>query len=93
MEFSLKEGNAATSPYSKMERQVFAALSPQKQDSKTITKTVYQSIRRKPEFARGVIIGTLRGLSRRMIKNKEPFVIKESPARGPHPKEFWLEAK
>lgn len=92
MEFSLKESDQANSPYSKMERRVFAALSIQRRDSKTITKMVYGS-RRKPEFARGVVIGTLRGLSKRISRNKEPFAIKESPARGPHPKEFWLEVK
>ena len=49
--------------------------------------------RKRPFNARQTVIGALRTLIRKSVKNREPFRICKSERKGPHPMKFWIERK
>jgi hypothetical protein len=79
--------------YSPNERRAFAILPKDGRRITTveITRKIYQRSTKKPYYARQATLGVMDELVRKVMANKERFVIKRSARRGPHPISFWLE--
>lgn len=78
--------------YSKTERLVFEALPADGRKITTVALTdkIYGR-RQRPFNARQNVLSILNTLVRKVKANKEPFKLKRSERRGPHPIEFWVE--
>lgn len=77
--------------YSPFEQKVFAALQLKVPKSTVdITDEVYTP-RERPHNARQSVLGALISLSKKVRKNREPFAVKKSERKGPHPVNFWIE--
>lgn len=77
--------------YSIMEQRLLSLLRDQRLTSAELVKKHYR--RRKPLNAQATIVSVMRGLSRKVQQNAEPFTILKSKRRGPHPIEFWKEKR
>jgi hypothetical protein len=75
--------------YSPLERKVFSSLGGRPRS----TLILVERLRDKGvEFhSRITVVAALRSLQERTAKYGEPFRVKSTPRRGPHPVEFWLE--
>ena len=77
--------------YSSFERKVFSALKLNKGKSTIdIAEEIYNGGDR-PFNARQSVLGALKNLSKKVKANREPFVVKQSERKGPHPINFWIE--
>lgn len=77
--------------YSKNEQALFKALTVKPRSSSVLLDKVYgENI---PYNGRKIIIGVIASLRSKFAANKEPFKLVSSERSGPHPMEFWLEAK
>lgn len=80
--------------YSAMEQGLLALLrnsESKRIDTDTLAQQYYK--RRPPRNARQSVLATMRNLADKVRRNKEPFLVKRTARRGPHPVEFWLEEK
>jgi hypothetical protein len=79
--------------YSKTEKALFNLLLPvgQRVDSKTLAKKHYG--RRIPINGQVAVVGAVRGLAAKAVRNREWFRVKSTKRRGPYPIEFWVEEK
>ena len=82
--FKLQPDEVAAVPYSKTERDTFAAVSKTKFES---TSRLLEKIHdgSPPFHGRNVLNALIRSLIRKMSANGEPFEIERSKRRGPHP--------
>lgn len=91
MQFKL---NPTRVKYSAGEVRAFSALSHQRRDTKKITEQYYSMVNKKvPGYGSVTVIGALRSLKRKAIRNKETFRIMNTKQNGPWPIEFWLEPR
>lgn len=77
--------------YSDREKSILALLPKGGKRINTVELMKKKYGKNVPFHGRIIIIGTLRSLMRKVVYNKEPFRIKKSERRGPHPIEFWIE--
>jgi hypothetical protein len=84
MPFRLSENR-----YSPLERRVFSALGGRPRS----TLILVERLRAKGVafHSRISVVAALRSLQERTIEYGEPFAVKSTPRRGPHPVEFWVE--
>ena len=78
--------------YSPLEKRLFGQLQRSPKSTVDITEAVYPE-RERPFNARQSVLGALNSLSKKIRQNREPFAIKKSKRKGPHPVNFWVEAK
>lgn len=86
--------NGSRARYSRNERRLFEFLP--KDGTRISTITLGQRLARKPDgpfYARQVALSAVKSLMRKIDKNKEPFRLRATRARGPVPLEFWLEPR
>lgn len=82
-------------PYSKTERALFKMI-PKDGDKISSAKMVAMKKRIDDwgvTFPRNNVTVTMRSLMAKVRHNKEGFVIRQSPRRGPHPVEYWIEER
>jgi hypothetical protein len=79
--------------YSKREQLVFSWLSKRQNPVSTdiLLEKFQQSNGSDAYHVRNVLIGVLNSLSKKIEENDEPFRIKKSARKGPHPMEFRVE--
>ena len=75
--------------YSPLERKVFEVLKEQPKSTVDITHEIYG--RNRPTYARQSVLVALNGLADKVKLNREPFRVKKSKRKGPHPVNFWVE--
>lgn len=85
----IKLSDEPATPYSPMERAAFAALEREPRSTADISDAVYGEDR--PVNHMQATLNTLKNLQRKTKLNEEPFTIKNSKRRGPHPINFWVE--
>lgn len=74
--------------YSPMEKRLFALLSDKKTTSIEMSSKLFGD---DSLFGRNNVVSRMTMLKKKIIQNGEPFWIADSGARGPKPKEYWLE--
>jgi hypothetical protein len=78
--------------YSNKERELFAFLrSDIRRTSVDLAKLRYKG--RVPYHGKANVNAVLRSLTAKVAVNREPFRIHKSKRAGPHPIEFWVEAR
>lgn len=80
--------------YSAMEQSLLALLQHvpnTRLDTNDLASSHYG--RRRPRNARQSVIVTMRSLTDKVKRNKEPFIVKRSKRTGPHPIQFWIEKR
>ena len=84
----MKLSSRGVVPYSKKEKEAFALLSRKGQ---TTSRLVERMELGEEMFAGNSLVGTLNTLARKVVINKESFVVKKSKRQGPHPIFHWIE--
>jgi hypothetical protein len=75
--------------YSRLESLVFQALTTEPQTTSELAARLYGS--NGPYNSIGSARAVLYSIAKKMRHNNEPFRLKRSKARGPHPISWWLE--
>lgn len=80
--------------YSPAESKLLTILRKQREPIDSVKLgDLYYSKSKKPFHAQRQIIGSMRGLIRKVEFNREPFRIEQSERRGPYPVEFVIRNK
>ena len=85
---TLKSSDKVVAVYSPMERELFALLGPKPTSTDELAHLYYRN--KAPLNARACVVGALRSLGVKSLKNKEEFSIENSQRNGPHPIKFWV---
>lgn len=97
MEWSLSLSLNSNGPvrYSDKEKAVFALLRRHGNRPVDTIKLLHSYYDGRPVPFNGQVAlnGTIRSLVTKVERNKEPFRIRKSERRGPHPMEYWIEKK
>lgn len=88
---TFKLSDAPKAKYSPLEKNLFERLPefPLSANSSDLAKAT----RRRGPNARTIVVGAMRSLAAKAIRNREPWRIKNSLRRGPHAMSFWVEGK
>lgn len=74
--------------YSDREREFFSCLSEQPISSREISN---MTLGKDKIFGMHNVIATLNNLEKKILGNREGFVIRSTKGKGPRPKMYWLE--
>lgn len=80
--------------YSPLERKLFAQLPVSSKAKGGVTTTMLSAqLYGRAINGRQTVLVALTGLKEKVTRNREPFRIIKTVRRGPHPMEWWVEAK
>jgi hypothetical protein len=78
--------------YSPGEQKAFALLTAKPKTTIELTDAIYKNGNR-PFNSRDVVRGMMKRLMDKIRLNKEPFIVRCTERRGPHPLSFWVEKR